>query len=126
MRLLVGADLSEQDVKAIEQGYDLQQKVSERLIEHFPDPEEAFLKKRLEILAWMIAEGTLEIRVVLPTDTRGLPIPASLTQDYYHPKSGVFTDIEGNQVAFSGSVNESYRAWMNNYEALNVFHSWAG
>ena len=126
MRLLVGADLSEHDVKAIEDGYDLQQKVSERLLERFPDPEDALLKQRLEVMAWMVAEGTLEIQVVLPKDDKGLPIPASVAQDYYHPKSGVFTDSEGNQVAFSGSVNESYQAWVNNYEELNVFSSWAG
>ena len=126
MRLLVGADLSEQDLEAIEQGYDLQQKICERLLERFPDPVDALLKQRLEVMAWMIAEGTLEIRVVLPKDKNGLPIPANLAQDYYHPKSGVFTDADGNQVAFSGSVNESYQAWVNNYEELNVFTSWAG
>jgi len=34
-------------------------------------------KQRLEVLAWMVAEGTLEIKVVLPRDERGLPIQPS-------------------------------------------------
>lgn len=124
MRLLVGADLNEQDVEAIRQGHDLKGLLSERMLAHFPDPQDALLRQRLEALAWMVAEGTLEIRVVLPTDEQGLPIPASQTQDYFHAKSGVFTDAEGNQIAFSGSVNESETAWKKNYENFHVFFSW--
>lgn len=124
MRLLVGAELSEADVEAIRHGHDLQAKITERLLEHFPDPQDALLKERLAVLAWMVAEGTLEIKVVLPKDIDGLPIPAHLTHDYYHPKSGIFTDVEGNQVAFSGSVNESETAWRKNYEQFAVYTSW--
>jgi SNF2 family DNA or RNA helicase len=114
MRLLVGAQLSEADVEAIRQGYDLQQKIQERLLEHFPDPQDALMK-----------EGTLEIKVVLPKDNDGLPIPSHLAQDYYHPKSGIFTDAEGNQAAFSGSVNESETGWKHNYEQFAVYTSWS-
>jgi SNF2 family DNA or RNA helicase len=124
MRLLVGAELSEDDVESIRSGYDLREKISEKLLEHFPDPQDALLQKRLEIMAWMVAEGLLEFRVVLPKDANGLPIPASQCQDYYHPKSGVLTDAEGNQVAFSGSVNESETAWLKNYETFMVYFSW--
>ncbi len=124
MRLLVGAELSEADVDAIRKGYDLQAKLSERLLEHFPDPQDALLKERLSVLAWMVAGGTLEIKVVLPTDMDGLPIPAAQTQDYYHPKSGIFNDAEGNQVAFLGSVNESETGWKHNFEQFAVYTSW--
>jgi hypothetical protein len=111
MRLLVGAALDERDVHSIEQGDDLKTRVTERLLERFADPQDALLRQRLEVLAWMVAEGTLEIKVVLPRDERGLPIPASQTQDYYHPKSGIFTDGNGDRLAFTGSVNESETAW---------------
>ena len=66
MRLLVGASLDEGDVEAIRKGHDLKERVTTRLLEHFPDPQDALLRERLEVLAWMVAEGTLEIRVVLP------------------------------------------------------------
>ena len=89
MRLLVGASLDENDVAAIQQGHDLQARVTERLLQHFPDPQDALLRARLEVMAWMIAEGMLEVKVVLPRDERGLPIPAAHAQDYYHPKSGI-------------------------------------
>jgi len=124
MRLLVGAALDEKDVEAICEGYDLQAKVTERLLEHFSDPQDALLRRRLEVLAWMVAEGTLEIRVVLPRDTQGYPIPAHLAQDYYHPKLGIFTDAAGDRIAFSGSVNESETAWKKNYEVFSVYFSW--
>lgn len=124
MRLLVGAELSEDDVEAIRSGHDLRDKISENFLQRFPDPQDALMKRRLEVMAWMVAEGMLEFRVVLPKDTNGLPIPASQSQDYYHPKSGVLTDAEGNQVAFSGSVNESETAWLKNYEIFTVYFSW--
>jgi len=124
MRLLVGADLSEADVEAIRRGYDLQTRVTERLLQRFPEPQEALRRARLEVLAWMVAEGTLQIRVVLPRDAQGLPIPAHLSQDYYHPKTGIFTDAQGDRIAFSGSVNESEAAWLKNYEQFAVYFSW--
>ncbi len=124
MRLLVGASLDEGDVEAIRKGHDLQERVTTRLLERFPDPQDALLRQRLEVMAWMVAAGTLEIRVVLPRDAHGAPIPANLAQDYYHPKSGIFTDAQGDRIAFSGSVNESETAWRKNYETFSVYFSW--
>lgn len=124
MRLLVGAELSQADAEAIRQGHDLQERLQQRLLERFPDPQDALMRERLEVLAWMVAEGTLEIKVVLPKDTDGLPIPAHLTADYYHAKSGIFTDLNGDQVGFTGSINESETAWRKNYEQFMVFTSW--
>ncbi len=124
MRLLVGASLDEGDVEAIRKGHDLQERVTTRLLERFPDPTDALLRQRLEVLAWMVAEGTLEIQVVLPRDAHGVPLPASQTQDYYHPKSGIFTDANGDRVAFTGSVNESATAWTKNFEEFAVYLSW--
>ena len=124
MRLLVGASLDEGDVEAISKGHDLRERVTVRLLERFPDPANALLRQRLEVLAWMVAEGTLEIKVVLPCTAAGLPMPASQSQDYYHPKSGIFTDAAGDRVAFTGSVNESATAWTKNFEEFAVYLSW--
>ncbi len=124
MRLLVGASLDEGDVEAVRKGHDLQERITVRLLERFPDPQDALLRQRLEVMAWMVAEGTLEIRVVLPRDAPGAPVPAHQAQDYYHPKSGIFTDAQGERIAFSGSVNESETAWRKNYETFSVYFSW--
>jgi hypothetical protein len=121
MRLLVGAELDDADVAAITAG-----RITDRLLATLADPEGALLHQRLAVLAWMVADGMLEIRVVLPKGAEGLPLPAAQAQDYYHPKEGVFTDAAGDQVAFSGSVNESQTAWAHNYEQFMVYHSWDG
>ena len=44
----------------------------------------------------------------------------------YHEKMGIISDLCGNKVAFSGSMNESATAMMINYEAIDVFCSWNG
>jgi len=127
MRLLVGAQLSPADVAAIRAGHDLAQVVAEDLRRSLPDPEalaDHLLRDRLAVLAWMVASGSLDIRVVLPTDAEGLPVPAPEARDYFHPKIGIFTDPQGNQIAFSGSVNESLTGWQHNYEQFFVFRAW--
>ncbi|RJR43507.1 MAG: hypothetical protein C4576_14195 [Desulfobacteraceae bacterium] len=122
MRLLVGASLDEQDVDAIQKGHDLAGVVQKKLLPFLEDPEE-MTRRRLEVLAWMVAVGSLKIRVVLP-QRDGIPLSANESLDYYHPKEGLFTDPEKNQIAFSGSVNESAQAWQKNYEQFAVYKSW--
>lgn len=124
MRLLVGAQLSEADVQAIVQGRALHDVVAEQLVAALDQPLELVMHKRLQVLAWLVATGRLEMRVVLPKDQHGHPLAAAQAQDYYHPKTGIFTDCHGDQVAFSGSVNESETGWQHNYEQFMVFRSW--
>ena len=127
MRLLVGAQLAPEDVEAIRQGYDLREVVAARLGTALPDPEtlaDQIMRDRLAALAWMVATGALEMRVVLPKGPDGLPLAAAEAHDYFHPKVGIFGDVQGNQVAFSGSVNESETGWQRNYEQFMVFCSW--
>jgi len=126
MRLLVGAQLSPEDVDAIRKGYTLKEKLDEVTERNFTEPTEKALKQRLEALAWMVAEGALEIKVVLPLDKDGLPLPERQGEPYYHPKTGIFTDADGDQIAFSGSSNESVSGWIKNYEVFHVFRSWDG
>ena len=126
MRLLCGAQLSEEDVEAIRQGHaDLEATLTNRMLVTYRSmPESDFVQNRLTALAWLVATGQLEIMVVLPKDKHGHPLPASQTESYYHPKEGLFTDCDGNQVGFSGSVNESATALEDNYESFMVFNSW--
>ena len=89
-------------------------------------PESDYVENRLKALAWLVGTGQLEIKVVLPTDKHGRPLPASKSESYYHPKEGLFQDAEGNRIGFSGSVNESATALEDNYESFMVFNSWDG
>lgn len=127
MRLLTGAQLSPDDVAAIRAGHDLESIVAARMDDALPSPEtlqDQLLHDRLAALAWMVANGALEVRVVLPKGADGFPLPAPETPDYFHPKVGIFTDAQGSQIAFSGSINESIQAWEHNYEQFFVFRAW--
>jgi SNF2 family DNA or RNA helicase len=127
MRLLCGADMSEQDVAAINEGHStLAEQVEKRLISRFVLPESDYVANRLKALAWLVGTGQLEIKVVLPTDKHGRPLAASKSDCYYHPKEGMFEDKAGNRIGFSGSVNESATALEDNYESFMVFNSWDG
>lgn len=128
MRLFVGAKLSEEDVLAIERGADaFNEAVASRLLEALEDlgcdPSHP-TRRRLEVLAWMVAQGTLEISVVLPCGPDGRPLPAGEARDYFHAKEGIFTDACGHQLGFSGSVNETAQGWERNYEQFMVYPSW--
>ncbi|MBI3990242.1 MAG: DEAD/DEAH box helicase family protein [candidate division NC10 bacterium] len=124
MRLLCGAQLSREDVEAIRRGEELGKRVGERMVGCLVDPQDQSLRARLEALAWMVAHGTLEIRVVLPKGPDGYPLPAEEAREYYHPKEGLFKDAFGDRIAFSGSSNESESSWQWNYEVFSVYHSW--
>jgi hypothetical protein len=126
MRLLVGATLDEKDVKAIEEGAELGEITRERLIELFQAPEDEVTRRRLEALAWMVAAGTLEIKVGLPRHpTTGLPLASSEASGYFHVKHGVAIDQLGDKVAWSGSNNETASGWITNYEEFMVNRSWS-
>ncbi len=124
MRLLVGAQLTEEDVKAVEEGYDLRERIAAGLVAQLRDPADLVERDRLAALAWMVARNRLEVRVVLEADERGLPIPYRDGAPYYHSKLGVIADAAGDRIAFSGSVNESVSAWDRNCEDLLVHTSW--
>jgi hypothetical protein len=65
-------------------------------------------------VAWMVAEGYLEIKFAIPTD--------ELSGDF-HDKFGVFLDKSSNRVAFHGSQNDSQTA-LENYEAYSIDCDW--
>jgi hypothetical protein len=122
MRLLVGAKLNEQDVKAIEKGHDLAGRVSQSMLSELENLEK-FIQNKIQALTWMVAEKALEIKVVLPS-RNGIPLSSSESHDYYHPKEALFTDSYGDQIGFNGSVNESCQGWENNYETFMIYRSW--
>ena len=112
-------------MEAIGQGHAmLEERLAERMKMRLVLPESDYVENRLKVLAWLIGTGQLEIKVVLPTDAQGRPLSANKADAYYHPKEGLFEDKDGNQIGFSGSVNESATALEDNYESFMVFNSW--
>jgi len=124
MRLIAGADLSDDDVRAIEEGEPLEEALVRVLLE---DPFEAVTiidEHRLETLAWLVRESRLEIKIGVPTDHLGRPLRRALTTAYFHAKYAVFTDADGNRIAIEGSNNESVSGHELNYENFSTAVSW--
>lgn len=123
MRLLVGCTLNQEEVAAIEKGHNLRDTVQANLLRMPlvpPDPKAA---EALELLAWMIAKGKLEVKVAVPCNASRLPIPGV---GIYHAKAGIIEDKTGDRLAYNGSINETPAGWASNYESFHVYTSWEG
>lgn len=125
VRLIVGAQLSEDDVAAVEDGADLAAVVADRLAsgEIWADTDEV-RAHRLHVLAWLAKEDRLTIKVGVPRRPDGSLVPATETTDYFHDKFGIFTDHDGTRVAFIGSNNDSRHGWVSNSESFSAFPEW--
>jgi len=115
--------LAEEEVEAIEQGYDLREKVHRKLAEVPLTPPDEQARKGLELLAWMIAQNRLDLKVAVPVGPSGKPVKGL---GLYHEKVGVITDTGGSLISFSGSINETAGGWVNNRENFHVYCSWLG
>jgi hypothetical protein len=128
MRLIMGCEFSPQDLTAIQEGYQLKETLINRLDNELKPPENFAQLKHFEILSWLIANSYLEIKIAIPIQNNGLPNNEITldTRHIFHEKVGIFTDREGNQLAFSGSNNESLSGWELNVESFHVYCGWEG
>lgn len=123
MRLIVGCTLGPDELAAIERGESLRDTVGRHLATKPLQPPDQAAHDALELLAWMIANGILDVKVAIPCDAQRKPIGA---EGIFHEKAGVMTDATGNRLAFNGSINETPSGWKFNWESFNVFTSWTG
>ena len=113
VRLVVNEELSADDVRAMTETGDLS-RLEKVLKRRFKNPKDLFEKHRLQMLAWLVKEGLLEVRVGVMRRGEGI----------VHGKFGVMTDEAGDAIVFAGSGNESARALVANYEKVEVSCSW--
>lgn len=117
LRIITSPHLDEKDIEAINKGYELRNEIiTKKLIESLSTPKNYFEEERLNIIANLIADNKLDIKIAFSfyNNKYGL----------YHEKLGLLYDKENNIVAFSGSMNETENAFSNNYEIVDVFTSW--
>ena len=129
IRLMMGCQFSPQDLQAIEQGYALRDALLTRLDADLTPPENFAQLKHLEILSWLIQNQYLDIKIAIPLQENGLPedsIQQLDPQHIFHEKVGIFTDSNGDKLAFNGSNNESIAGWEKNVESFHVYCSWEG
>ena len=121
MRLVVGCTLEPPEIAAIEQGAELRALVEKRLADLPLAPPDADASGALELLAWMIARGHLDVKVAVPCDEGRTPVHDNAI---FHEKSGIVEDRAGNRLAWNGSLNETAAGWRRNWESINVYTSW--
>jgi hypothetical protein len=124
VRLVVGLhDLSPQLRTAYlirrERAKELVVEIGERIANGLERVEDVFARRRLEALAWMLAEGLLDIRVGIPKRTF-----LGLGNGIFHEKVLLFYDEDECMIGAAGSANETWRAWEQNGENLTVHMSW--
>lgn len=117
IQLVASPYLSDEDIEAIKSGYAMRdQVVKEAIRREMTEGKTPFEKARLNLLANLISDGVLDIKIAFTEDSDRMGM--------YHEKMGIITDTEGNRVAFAGSMNESATAMTLNYETIDVYCSW--
>ena len=118
IQIVASPYLSDEDLAAIKNGYEEREKIIEgALLRSLSDePSDYYSMQRLNLLASLIADGILDIRIAYTENKKEIGM--------YHEKMGIIEDPEGNRIAFSGSMNESLTAMAVNYEAIDVFCNW--
>ncbi|MGV7234962.1 MAG: DEAD/DEAH box helicase family protein [Nitrosomonadaceae bacterium] len=114
-RWIINPALSEEDWKLLSTVNSAHKKgmvnrIAEKDIERLIEELQADTRNTL---SWLIADGVLTFRIAVPkNDLNGI----------FHAKIGVFTDVNGNKVAFSGSYNLTAAA-ETNWETIDVYSS---
>jgi len=128
IRLICSPELQLDDIEILTKSpEELDALASNRMIQAMEYANASDLQRdHLMVLAYMLAQDLLEVKLAVPT---GHLDDASIAAGVngvgiFHEKIGVLTDSEGDIVSFSGSINESATAWLENAEDFKVFRSW--
>lgn len=120
MQLVASPHLEESDIEALNLAKENPTRVLRKVVQRsLGEIEDLLERERLNALAWLIADGALEIRLALRANDRG-----DLIRGIYHEKIGIFSDADGNHIAFAGSANETVGGLVDNFESIKVFWSW--
>ncbi len=117
VQLVCSPYLSEEDITAVELGYKKRDEVIiNNLSNALIDPITVFEEERLNLVATMIANGTLDLKLAFMETFTG--------KNVYHEKIAIFEDSIGNIITHTGSMNESSNALEDNFESIYTFCSW--
>ena len=114
--LVTGTKLMADDIEAIKNGYEARTNALTASLDcDFDDVSD----DRLMLLTWLIAHDYLDIKIALPSDSN-----STYSRGVYHEKIGVFSDVNNDAIAFSGSSNETVGGLLSNFESIDVHWSW--
>jgi SNF2 family DNA or RNA helicase len=121
MRLIVGCTLGGEEVAAIERGEALRDTVERALLKMPILSADPRTIDALELVAYIVANGYLDVKLAVPCDLNRRPIGDN---SIFHEKTGIVEDKTGDRIAFNGSINETEYGWTRNWESFNAFTSW--
>lgn len=113
---IISPILEEEDWETLQKGWQAtrSQELYDRLSNLVSDLELGLQEDTRNTIAWMIADGLLEIKIAITEESLG---------GDFHDKWGVIKDHKGDKIAFHGSQNDSQKGFAN-YESYTVFISW--
>lgn len=123
MRIICSPILTSDDQEALRQGYS--DKLAESTAYHLQQQIERLFSnpntdKPSTVLASLVSLGVIDLKIAFldPRNARH--------ERLFHDKLGIFSDSRNNQVAFKGSMNETWSGLSNdgNLESVDVFCSW--
>ena len=110
-RLIVCPILSEEDRRAIEDGFPQPSDLAQKVLEALLITEDRIQEHTLECLTWLLRAGRIEIKVALMRDA------------LFHPKVWLFRG-QDKVVAVHGSSNLTLSGIRKNVEQVTVSKSW--
>lgn len=127
MRLITSPILSSDDIRVIEQLIEKKGEIkSKELGLDLSSLEDLFISDHVKAFGWLLEHGKIDIRlaILLGNDNKPITKEKILSAGLFHQKIGILSDIEGNHISFSGSINETASAWAKNDEEFKVFKEW--
>jgi superfamily II DNA or RNA helicase len=126
MRLIAAPQLERADKEALMRASNPKEKASQfdeivfRKVRNVRDLATEIERRYVDALAWMLRTGALELKLAVPAFHDANEAEGGI----FHTKLGILTDIRGNAISFSGSINETGGGWNKNVERFKVYRSW--
>ena len=118
MKIILSTEVNEKDAEAISNGYKQRESfIEERLLKEWEDPTDEFEKSYLSLLSYLIASGTLDVKIGIVSERN---------TSILHQKVSIFRDRSGNSVVAQGSGNLTPNGLFYNSEVFDVYCSWNG
>ena len=115
IRLIASPMLSEEDINAINSGYEIRDKIiNEAFSRDFISEIDKMHDTTLQMLQELVARGILDIKIAVANSLGN-----------YHDKLGILEDFSGNKIVFYGSANSSINGYRDNYEKIRIVRGWA-
>lgn len=127
MRLITSPRLNTEDIDIIKKiAEDSSSLTLSELGINMSSLEDEFERNHVKALGWMLSLGLLEMRLAVVYNEDGSICDNETISEkgLFHQKVGIMRDTDGNELSFSGSINETAAAWVNNDEEFKVFKEW--